>query len=195
MKMPFFLLLLIGTLWWPGRAGAHGGEDHGAAQAQTAAGAHYFSTFASSEQFELLLRYEPLTPAAPAHLRLFVADFASNVPIRGAKLALTVPEDNTIKLNATEQGPGEYLIEGRFPKKQAYSLTVTVAAGDQADLLLLKGIAVGQELPHTEPVAAAQPWLSWKTGLLLAGVFLAGMGLTALLLRRRPASPSTSASS
>lgn len=186
MKMPLLLLLLLSLLG--GSARAHGGEDHGdEAAAHGPAGARYFSTFAASEQFELLLRYEPLHPGEPAHLRLFLADFATNVPIRGAKLTLTVPEDRTLRPTATEQGPGEYLIEGSFPKKQAYSLTVTVAAGERADLLLLKNIAVGRELPPEEPEeVAAQPWLSWKTGLLLAGVFLAGMALTALLLRRRP---------
>jgi hypothetical protein len=193
MRIHVILLLLLTALLGPGLAGAHGGEDHaGETQSQGTAGAHYFSTFAASEQFELLLRYEPLHPGEPAHLRLFIADFATNVPIRGAKLALTVPEDSKVTLTTTEQGPGEYLIEGNFPQKQAYSLTVTVAAGEKADLLLLKGIAVGRELPHEEPTAAAQPWLSWKTGLLLVGVFLAGMACTALLMRRRR---STSASS
>ncbi|WP_345232711.1 hypothetical protein [Hymenobacter saemangeumensis] len=186
--MRFLLLMLLTFLLTGGPVLAHGGEDHGAeAKPSGAAGPSYFSTFAASEQFELLLRYEPLKPGEPAHLRLFIADFATNAPIRGAKLALTVPEDNTVKLTATERGPGEYLIEGSFPKKQAYSMTVTLSAGEQADLLLLKGIDVGKELPHDEHEDAAQPWLTWKTGLLLAGMFLAGMGLTALLMRRRDA--------
>jgi len=193
MNARLLLLMLLSLLLGAGQVRAHGGEDHGAAvKPGGAAGASYFSTFAASGQFELLLRYEPLQPGEPAHLRLFVADFATNAPIRGAKLALTVPEDNSIKLTATEHGPGEYLIETSFPKKQAYSMTVTVSTGERADLLLLKGIDVGRELPHDEPAASTQPWLTWKTGLLLGAVFLAGMGATALLMRRRPASSSSS---
>ena len=175
-------LLLLPTL--PARA--HGGEDHGdAAHPATPAGATTFSAVATSDQFEVLLRYPPLRPGGDADMRLFLSDFATNAPIRGAKLTFTCPEDPRLKIKATEKGPGEYLVETTFPAKKAYSLTVQVVAGAQADLLLLEGIAVGKELPSATPLAAAQPWLTWKTGLLLLGTFLLGVATAALLLRRR----------
>lgn len=176
-------------------AQAHGGEDHGdAAHTAAPAGATTFSAVATSDQFEVLLRYPPLKPGSDADMRLFLADFATNAPIRGAKLTFTCPEDPKLKVEATEKAPGEYLVETTFPAKRAYSLTVQVVAGAQADLLLLEGIAVGKELPSpTSTAAAAQPWLTWKTGLLLLGTFLLGVATAALLLRRRtrrdPATP------
>lgn len=180
------LLLLVPTP--PARA--HGGEDHGApAPGATPAGATTFSAVATSDQFEVLLRYPPLRPGADADMRLFLADFATNAPIRGAKLTFTCPEDAKLKFEVTEQAPGEYLVETTFPAKKAYSLTVQVVDGSRADLLLLEGVAVGRELPvAAAPPAAAQSWLSWKTGLLLLGTFLLG-GATALLLGRRRARP------
>ena len=184
-KNPFLLLLLFWLAGVP--AWAHGGEDHGAAKAATPAGATYFSAAAASEQFEVLLRYSPLKPGGDADMRVFLSDFATNAPIKGAQFVFTSPEDPKLKFKTTEKGPGEYLVETTFPAKKAYSLTVQVTAGDRADLLLLEGIAVGKELPVAAAPAAAAPSIfsSWKTILALVGAFVLGIGLTAALLRRR----------
>ena len=180
------LLLLLALLLAPG-AWAHGGEDHGAAaKATTAAGATSFSVAALSETFELLLRYEPLEKGQDADLRLFVSDYATNAPIKGAQISVTCPEAPALKFAVSEKEPGAYLVEGNFPANQKYGLAVNLVAGETADLLLLEGIEVGKQLP----VAAAAPaapsiFSSWKTVLLLAGAFGLGIGLTAFLMRRR----------
>jgi hypothetical protein len=181
------LLLLLWPLLVATAAWAHGGEDHGAAKATTPAGATYFSAVATSEQFEVLLRYQPLKPGADADMRLFLADFATNAPIKGAQFVFTSPEDPKLKFTTTEKGPGEYLVETTFPAKKPYSMTVQVTAGDRADLLLLEGIAVGKELPVAATPAAATPSLfgSWKTILALVGAFGLGIALTVVLMRRR----------
>ena len=184
------LFLLLWPLLVATAALAHGGEDHGDAKAATPAGATTFSVVATSEQFEVLLRYAPLKPGADADMRLFLSDFATNAPIKGAKFIFTSPEDPKLKFETTEKGPGEYLVETTFPAKKAYSMTVQVSAGAQADLLLLEGLVVGKELPvAAAPAATAQPWLTWKTGLLLLGTFLLGVVAAALLIRRRRPAP------
>ncbi|KAA9325114.1 hypothetical protein F0P96_20670 [Hymenobacter busanensis] len=186
--MKQLLILLLGLLLLSGNAQAHGGEDHGASgKAAAPAGATSFSVAALSEQFEVLLRYEPLEGGEPADLRLFLSDYATNAPIKGAKLTLTNPEDANLKWAVTEKGPGEYLVEGEFPANKAYSFALNVVAGDKADLLLLDGIKVGEKLPvAATPAAAPSLFSSWKTILALIGAFVLGIGLTALLLRRRP---------
>ena len=184
------LFLLLWPLLVATAALAHGGEDHGDAKAATPAGATTFSAVATSEQFEVLLRYAPLKPGADADMRLFLSDFATNEPIKGAKFIFTSPEDPKLKFETTEKGPGEYLVETTFPAKKAYSMTVQVSAGAQADLLLLEGLVVGKELPvAAAPATTAQPWLTWKTGLLLLGTFLLGVAAAALLIRRRRPAP------
>jgi len=184
------LFLLLWPLLVATAALAHGGEDHGDAKAATPAGATTFSAVATSEQFEVLLRYAPLKPGADADMSLFLSDFATNAPIKGAKFIFTSPEDPKLKFETTEKGPGEYLVETTFPAKKAYSMTVQVSAGAQADLLLLEGLVVGKELPVAAvPAAMAQPWLTWKTGLLLLGTFLLGVAAAALLIRRRRPAP------
>ena len=189
--MKQLLFLLLGLLL-SSRTYAHGGEDHGdGAKAGTPAGATSFSVAALSERFEVLLRYEPLEGGQPADLRLFLSDYATNAPIKGAKLTLTNPEDANLKWVVTEKEPGVYLVEGQFPANKAYSFAANIVAGAQADLLLLEGIKVGEKLPVAAEAAHADGSLfsSWKTILALVGAFVLGIGLTALLLRRRRAEP------
>ena len=188
--MKQLLILLLGLLL-SAAAYAHGGEDHGAPKASTPAGATSFSVAALSEQFEVLLRYEPLEGGQPADLRLFLSDYATNAPIKGAKLTLTNPEDANLKWAVTEKEPGVYLVEGQFPANKAYSFAANIVAGDKADLLLLEGIKVGEKLPVAAEAAHADASLfsSWKTILALVGAFVLGIGLTALLMRRRRLEP------
>ncbi len=181
----FLVLLFVGNL--PARA--HNGEDHGPAPAATAPGARYFTTTAVSDNFELVLRYEPVRAGESATLRLFVADFATNVPIHGAKLTLTTTEAPTVRLTATETAPGDYRLTGTFPANHPTSLAAQVVAPDgRVDLLLLRPVEVGKELPgaaDTHDDHATDSWLTWRTaGVVLGGVLLGGV-LTALLLRRR----------
>ena len=190
--MKTLLLLLLGLLLATG-ARAHGGEDHGDA-AKPSAGpmATTFSVAALSEAFELLLRFEPLTKGKDADLRLFVSDYATNAPSKGARLTVTCPEAANLKFTVSEKSPGAYLVEGVFPADKKYSLAVNIVAGDKADLMLLSGIEVGKLLPAATAPAAAAPALigSWKTMLLLFGAFALGIAATALVMRRRrPAAP------
>lgn len=168
-------------------AQAHGGDDHDEAKASTAAGVTSFSTHALSDKFELLLRYAPLQGGQPAHLLLFVSDYATNAPVPGANITLTTPEDAKLKWTVAAQDSGVYRVEGQFPANRKYSFAANVVAGGKADLLLLEGVDVGKKLPLAAESAAAAPTLfgSWKNMLLLALAFLAGVLLTALLMRRR----------
>ena len=189
--MKQLLILLLGLLL-SAPARAHGGEDHGdGPKAGTPAGATSFSVAALSEQFEVLLRYEPLEGGQPADLRLFLSDYATNAPIKGARLTLTNPEDANLKWAVKEQEPGMYLVEGQFPANKAYSFALNVVAGETADLLLLEGIKVGEKLPEAAgtPTAATSLFSSWKTILALVGAFVLGIALTVLLMRRRRPEP------
>ncbi|HEX8427049.1 hypothetical protein [Hymenobacter sp.] len=184
--MKNLLLLLLALLLATG-ARAHGGEDHDAAQPSAGPVATTFSVAALSEKFELLLRFEPLEKGQDADMRLFVSDYATNAPIKGAKVTVTCPEATNLKFTVTEKSAGAYLVEGAFPANQKYSLAVQIVAGDQADLMLLSNLEVGKKLPAATTSVAAVPSLfpSWKNVLLLLGAFALGIVLTAFFLRRR----------
>jgi hypothetical protein len=194
-----WLLPLVLVLALTDPTNAHNGEDPGAPKPTATPGATYFTTSAESDNFELVLRYEPLRAGQPATLRLFVSDFVTNVPIHGATLTLTTTDAPAVRLTAKETAPGEYRLNGQFPANRAYALAAQVATPDgRADLLLLQPVEVGKELPApaaaTEP-AAGTPWLTWRGGLLALGGLLLGAGLTAALLRRRRSAASTSSTS
>ncbi len=187
------LVALLSILLLTVPARAHNGDNHGAASASAAAGSPYFTASAVSENFELVLRYEPLRANEPATLRLFVSDFATNEAIHGARLTLTTTGAPTVRLTATETAPGDYRLTGQFPANRPYDLAAQVVTPDgRADLLLLRPVEVGKELPTktADPDHAADapaPWLTWPAALLALGGVLLGAGLTALLNRRRRA--------
>jgi hypothetical protein len=191
------LLLVLLTLLRLAPAQAHGGEDHGeTAQASGGAFPTTFSVAALSEKFELMLRFEPLEKGQDADMRLFVSDYATNAPIKGAKLTVTCPEAPALKFAVSEQEPGSYLVEGTFPENKKYSLAVNIVAGTQADLMALQGLEVGKKLPVAPaPLAAGGLFSSWKTILALVGAFALGILLTVLLMRRRTAAPVSTATS
>jgi hypothetical protein len=183
MRPVFFLTVLC--LFAAPALFAHDGDDHGANSAsQSATGATHFSINASSNLFEVVLRYRPIQPGENAHLQLFLSDFATNAPIRGAKLTLTAQENPKLQFAVVERSPGEYVVDANFDKMQPYTLTLNIVAGTRADLLLLKSVEVGKVLtPATAP--EAQSWWSWQLLILLIGVFLAGMAGAWLIMRLR----------
>ncbi|GAA4055008.1 hypothetical protein GCM10022409_47700 [Hymenobacter glaciei] len=195
LKILLLLVLLVVRL---APAHAHGGEDHGdAAKASGGAFPTTFSVAALSEKFELMLRFEPLEKGKDADMRLFVSDYATNAPIKGAKLTVTCPEAPALKFAVAEKEPGSYLVEGTFPENKKYSLAVNIVAGTQADLMALQGLEVGKKLPVAPGPLAVVGGLfsSWKTILALVGAFALGILLTVLLMRRRAASPNSPATS
>lgn len=168
-------------------ASAHGGEDHGAAPAPTGTGRAYFVAQTVSDKYELVLHYEPLKAGEAGKLRLYINEFNTNRPVEGATLQFSSPEDDKLKLAVKPIGKGIYELNGTFPAKKTYSLTVSLNAGPGADLLLLAGIGVGTELPVATPVAPVQAEAHWyeNTFLLAGGGLVLGMVLMFLLMRTR----------
>ena len=171
---------------------AHGGDDHGAATAPGGKVARYFTSQAISDKYELVLHYEPLEPGQAGTLRLYINEFNTNRPVEGATLQLRSPEVPKMVITAKPTGKGIYELSGTFPAKRAYSLTVSLNAGPGADLMLLPGIVVGEELPDRRtagattaaPVQADAHWYQ-NTYVLLGGGLVLGMALMFLLMRLR----------
>ncbi len=178
-------LLWLMPLW----AMAHGGEPHD--QAKTSGKARtYFASVANSDKYELLLKYAPIERGKETVLRLFVSAFATNEPVDKATLQLVSPEDKTLKFTVKQTDRGTYEIRAVFPENKAYSLTVNINSPLGADLMLIKDIGVGRELPHSDqmptPSLFSNPVLVFGGGLLLG---LAAMFLILKLSRRRISVP------
>ena len=158
---------------------AHGGEDHGEKKEQTRPGKGYFTINSTSDLFELVLRYEPITVGKPAVMKLFVSDFWSNKAIDKAKIEITSLDDSNLKFVTEQMEPGVYSIESTFQENKSYSLVANISAGEKADLMTLEGIEVGKKLPiREEDHKEEKPSLfSWQSLF----IFFSGIAISLLL--------------
>ena len=163
-----------------------GGDDHTHAEEKPAVATiqqKYFSTEVSSEKYELLLRYEPITPGKSAQMVLFVSDFETNKPVNEAEIKITVQEDPSITFDIHQDGNGTYALTSTFPLEQSYSLAVSINGPKGPDLLLLEHIDIGVELPE-EHVHSSISWITGSNWFVVALALVIGIGL-GLLFRRR----------
>ena len=179
--MKSFFLVFILLLSYP--SFSHEG-DNDAPQANAASVSKgYFSIAAYSNIYELVLRYEPIEKGKNAVMKLFVSDFATNAPIDNAKITLQSQEDAKLKFLVKKIEPGIYSVEGTFPTDESYSLAVNVSDANRADLLLLKGVAVGHTLEEEEEVHSNP--LFTKNSILLLGIGLLLGALVSYLVVKR----------
>ncbi len=153
----------------PLAAFAHGGEDHGApapAVGQSVAP----RAVASSEEFEAVAVLEG------KKLVLYLDRFASNAPVVGAKVEI---EGGGLKGAAAETSPGVYAMDAAAIVPAKHPLTVSIEAGDSADLL-------SATLDVAPPPAGVAPAHGWGELLVWRGSgALALVGGVLLAIRRR----------
>lgn len=178
-KLPILLFLLTLAL----RLSAHGDEVATGVHSATAG---YFSTENVSDKYELLLKYSHIDPGKPVELTLFVSDINTNRPVQGLELAVQSTRNGAQAFEVVAGEPGIYRLKTTFADTLATNLNVTLRGGLGPDLIQLKGIEPGKELPQAHvdeaPSKTAGAWI--VLGMLLA--FLAGVGLTLLFASRRP---------
>lgn len=144
---------------------------------------NYFTTEVSSDKYELLLRYHPITPNQEADLTLFISEYNTNAPLNNVELKLTVQEDTSIQLHPHLTADGTWEMHPIFPEEKTYSIAVQINGPLGPDLLLLKDIEVGATLdnPHDHHHH------HWYTSpiFLISISLIAGMLLMLLLQRLR----------
>ena len=176
----FLILLLI-----PFTLFAHGGEDHGDAKKATIKSAAYFSSEAVSDVYELLFKYQPLSPGKEAVLKLYASDFNTNAPVDSATVQITVEDNPNIKLMVKQVDKGVYEVRGIFPVKKAYNLTVNINSALGPDLILIKDIEIGKELAVAHDDAAVTKHWYQSTLFYVVASLLAGMLLMFFIMKKR----------
>ncbi len=148
------------------------GHSHGeAAKPEMTAGIAP-RTSAQSDEFELV------AVLAEGKLTLYLDRYADNAPVPDAEIEV---ESGTFKAVAAQLAPGVYSVPGQaFAQPGKHPLTISVQAGDAADLLTatldLAAPAAGVEHAH-----GWGEWTVWgASGVLL----LAGAGLVAVRRRK-----------
>ena len=175
------LLLLI-----PAIVFAHGDDDHGASKAAGGKQQLYFSSEASTDVYELLVKYKPLKPGAASVLQLFATNFNTNAPVdTSATISITVSNYPNLKLKLTRIDAGIYTIEGIFPEAKNYKFVVNINSTLGPDVIAVQEIAVGKELP-VEAASVSEKGAWYTSAWVMAGIgLMAGMVLMYLVQKKR----------
>lgn len=188
-RLLFFLSALLPILLSAQEAHTHAdGTTHAAHgdEAATAAakpGADHFTVYGASDKYELTLYYPELSAGKEAHLTLYVADYQSNRPVEKAELKISTLENPQIVFEVQILSPGIYELHSTFPENKTYTLNIQVNHPNGADLIGLKGVAVGQKL-HAETIAAKEHTHSSGWMYFLVGLGLGIIGMWFISRRR-----------
>ena len=165
MKLPHSLAaLLVAAILVAAPAWAGEGHDHGDA-APAAVGEALPRFTAGSETFELV------GVLSGKQITLYLDRFADNSPVRDAQIELEI---GGAKFKAEKQGEDEYeVVLPEAPKPGVLPVTVTVTAGNEADLLASE-LDIHEEA-HSEEAAHTHSWTEY------AGWAAAGVASLALL--------------
>ena len=181
MRCLIFIICLMSF-----HAFAHEGHDHGKKkEAPKQTGKSYFTIYSNSENFELVLRYDPFKANEDAEFKLFVSDFETNRAIDTASIDVTCLEDQNLKFVVSYKEPGLYNIKGVFPEDKSYTLVVNIIAGPTADLMTLKPIEVGKELIEDESSSHSITDNIWMILLFIFTGFAGGVLLTIFFMKKR----------
>jgi RND family efflux transporter MFP subunit len=149
--------------------------------------AEAFVVYAQSQKYELTLRYGELQSGQETELTLYIADYATNRPLEGIEVKVSVQDDPALTFTQEMHEPGVYHIIGSFPEKKSYALAVSLNSQSHgADLFLLQPIEIGKKLPQPADAEIAQTRNGPFQWLIYLLIFLGGLALGALILRRRP---------
>ena len=164
----FFLIISVQMAF------AHGGEEHDEAKhASSIMPKTYFTSVAISEKYELLLKYVHFDEGHETVMQLFVSDFNTNKPIDKADIKIS-SEDKNVQFVVKQTDIGVYDVTSNFPEKKPYSLTVNINSTAGADLMVLKDVEPGRELPTAEGSKIEKKpfyenaWVLFGGGFLLA---------------------------
>lgn len=141
---------------------AHGGEDHGDKKpvAPSAAG-QMNSKLATTEGYEVFVKYPTPKPAEEIPLRVFITDSKTNGPIAGVNVAMVFSyagkteaasapsygivhaDTNSVEATATPTDtPGVYEARVVFPEVGQYNIALRLAGADIKRELTIAGIVV-----------------------------------------------------
>lgn len=118
----------------------------------------------AGEALELTVVYDTaaLKTGAPMQLRILLSDKATNEPVDGATLGLTLSGGDTdTALIAEKAGtPGAYFTTATLSEGIQYSLLVDANKGDVSDFFPVDRIALPTKTPF-EAEHQEQPWRAW----------------------------------
>jgi hypothetical protein len=127
----------------------------------------------SNESYEAVLKYPPVSAGGEMSGRLYLSEFATNRPISGARVRLTVPETGARFEARSTSSAGTYALPLRFPRDGRYQAGLEVRHERVADpYVRLETLAVGR-VPGGVPGSAESRQLALT--LLLLTLLVVGI--------------------
>lgn len=166
-------------------------DDHGHSHAHDeVVGDHIaspdkFVLYAETKKYELTLKYDRIDPKREEEMILYVADYATNMPIDSLDLNGSFQEDPHIKVSFEPHEPGVFHVHANFPEPKSYSLAININSQmNGPDLLLLQPVEIGIDPPKDDHAADEEVHDHGNDIWKFALVFIAGVGLAYLFMRR-----------
>jgi len=181
-RIIIFMMALI-----PGLVMGHGGEDHSHAGGTTSveSALKSSSSFAVSDKYEALIKYDVLEKNNEGNMQLYISEFQTNKPIDDATLTVVAANNNRLKFSARHIGTGTYEIRGVFPENGTYALNIIIQSAKGPDMLVLENIIVGKPLLSGSPVQYHTIAISGLVGVVVGAV----IALFVLLFKRKKVRP------
>jgi hypothetical protein len=152
-------MLAVVCLSLPWVADGHEGESHGEKPPVATAGEAQHVLAATGDVFEVVLKHPEHAEGPKTPLRVLVADSATNAPVSGAQVELTLTGPGVQALVPRMESPGIYVTEAELAPEVELAAVATVTRGDSVDVLALGTVHV--EAEHEEEHAAEDGWRGW----------------------------------
>ena len=153
---------------------AHGGEDHEhapVAPAALKAASHQAS--ATTEDVEVLLKWETLHPGTDNTVQLFLADARTNQPVTDARVELEGQEAGIKTTATTTASPGVYTLVLKPAREGSFTLVVSISAKELEDLVPVEGVVVRAPPAKEEQAAGVDPLRAALLGVPVLVLILA----------------------
>lgn len=150
------------SLSLPGVALAHEGESHGQKPPVATPGEAQHVLAATGDVFEVVLKHPEHAEGPKTPLRVLVADSATNAPVSGAQVELTLTGASVQALVPKMESPGIYVTEAELAPEVELAAVATVTRGDAVDVLALGTVHVEAE-DHDDHSAMENGWQGWAT--------------------------------
>jgi len=147
MKWKSWMGVLV-CLSLPLAAGAHEGEAHGKAPEVATPGEALHVLAATGDVFEVVLKHPEHAEGPKTPVRVLVAESATNAPVSGAQVELTLTGASVQSLVSRMESPGVYVVEAELVPEVELAAVATVTRGDAVDVLALGTVHV--EAEHEE---------------------------------------------
>lgn len=185
LTLPLVLLSLLTVA----SVHAHEGHDHAAPPAASPADPNFVVRSVFNPRQEVVLKYRSLASDGHVLVRIYLSDFATNAPLRGAKLGFATTEPAAMSATVQALEPGVYEADLAVAQPGRYTAILTIeGVGAKSEFAF-------SELPLDEAVAApasasaalperGRAWLPWALGVLAALAILAILALRRRRMRR-----------